>query len=89
MAMGARPRHILRMILSQGLLLALMGIGLGLIGSLALGNLSSSLLFGVTAYDLTTLVQVSILLLLVVLAGCYLPARRAMKVDPLTALRYE
>ena len=89
MAMGARPRHILRMILSQALLLALMGIGLGLIGSLVLGNASSSLLFGVTAYDLATLVQVSILLLIVVLAGCYLPARRATKVDPLTALRYE
>lgn len=54
-----------------------------------LTHLFSGLLFGVTAYDLTTLVQVSILLLLVVLAGCYLPARRATKVDPLTALRYE
>ena len=77
------------MVISQGLSLALVGIGLGLIGALVLGKLSSSLLFGVTAYDLKTLVQVSILLLLVVLAGCYLPARRATKVDPLTALRYE
>jgi putative ABC transport system permease protein len=89
LALGALPADVLRLILRQGLLLTLAGIGLGMAGSLALTRLLSSLLFEVSATDPLTFVGVASLLGAIALLACYIPARRAMKVDPLVALRYE
>ena len=89
MALGARPGQVLLFIMRQGLTLTLLGIGLGVAGSLALTRLMSGLLFGVRATDPVTFVGIVVLLTLVSAIACYLPARRAMKVDPLVALRYE
>lgn len=89
MALGANATDVLKMVLRNGMLLALIGVGLGLAGAFGLTRLMSRLLFAVTPTDVTTFALVSIGLLAVALAACYLPARRAMKVDPLEALRYE
>ena len=89
MALGARPRDILSMVLRQGLLLAIVGVAFGVAGALALTRFMASLLFGVSTADPLTFVNVSILLVFVALLACYIPARRAMKVDPMIALRYE
>jgi putative ABC transport system permease protein len=89
MALGAQTRDVLRLIVGQGLLLVLIGLGIGLGGALALSWLLRSLLFGVTAKDPLTLVAVAVLLVLVAIVACYIPARRATKVDPMEALRYE
>ena len=88
-ALGARPQHILSMVLRQGLLLATVGIAFGVVIALALTRFMSSLLFGVSTADPLTFACVSILLVFVALLACYIPARRAMKVDPMVALRYE
>lgn len=88
-AMGAQRRDIMRLVLSQGVRAALAGIAIGIIGGLALTRLLSSLLFGVTPGDWLTFVSVSLLMLFVALAACAIPARRAMRVDPIVALRYE
>jgi putative ABC transport system permease protein len=87
MAIGARPGDIFRMIISEGLMLSLTGVVLGLVGAWWLGRAGSSLLFGVTASDPLTFTTVSLLLTAVALAACYFPARRAMRVDPIRALR--
>ena len=87
MAIGAQAGDIFRMIIGEGLTLSLTGVALGLVGALWLGSVSSSLLSGVTATDPLTFAIVSLLLTAVATAACYLPARRAMKVDPLVALR--
>ena len=87
MAIGARPGEIFRMIIGEGLALSLTGVAIGLVGALWFGRAASSLLVGVTARDPLTFAAVSLLLTAVALAACCVPARRAMKVDPMTALR--
>src|SRR5436190_12940367 len=88
-AVGAQAGEIFRMVIREGLTLSLTGLGFGLIGALWLGQAGSSLLFGVTATDPLTFTAVSVLLTAVAAAACYFPARRAMKIDPIVALRQE
>jgi putative ABC transport system permease protein len=89
MALGATPRDALKMVVRQGMLLALIGVGLGLAGALALTRVMKSLLFNVSATDPATFVGVPLALVAVALIASYIPARRATKVDPLQALRQE
>jgi predicted permease len=87
MAIGAQAGDIFRMVIGEGLTLSLTGLALGLVGAWWLGRVGSSLLFGVTASDPLTFTTVSLLLTAVATAACYFPARRAMKVNPIVALR--
>ena len=87
MAIGAGAGDIFRMVIGEGLRLSLIGVALGLVGALWLGRTGASLLFGVTASDPLTFAAVSVLLTAVAVTACYFPARRAMKVDPIRALR--
>ena len=89
LAVGAQPRQVLLLVLKQGLVLTIVGVGLGLLAAFGLTRLLSGLLFGVAAVDVMTFASISLLLLIVSLLACYLPARRAMRIDPLRALRYE
>ena len=89
LAVGAQPRQVLLLVLKQGLGLTVVGVVLGLAAAFALTRLLSGLLFGVAAVDVTTFASISLLLMIVSLLACYLPARRAMRIDPLSALRYE
>ncbi|HEV2489634.1 MAG TPA: ABC transporter permease [Candidatus Acidoferrales bacterium] len=89
MALGARPGDVLRLILGQGMWLTGMGLVIGILASLGLARLMSSLLFGVGASDPLTYISVTILLAFVALLACYIPARRAMRTDPMVALRHE
>jgi putative ABC transport system permease protein len=88
-ALGAQRADILKLIVGRGMLLTLGGVGLGSVAALTLTRLMSGLLFGVSATDPATFVSVAALLFMVALLACYIPARRAMRVDPLIALRYE
>jgi putative ABC transport system permease protein len=89
MALGARQQEVLMLVVGQGVKLALAGVAIGIAGGLMLTRLMSELLYGVHATDPMTYGAVAVLLLLVALAACFIPARRAMRVDPMVALRYE
>jgi predicted permease len=88
-ALGAQPRDILFLILGGGGKLAAAGVAAGLAASLGLTRLMANLLYGVSVFDPTTFAGVALLLMIVALTACYIPARRAMKIDPMAALRYE
>ncbi|MGB2670525.1 MAG: ABC transporter permease [Candidatus Acidiferrum sp.] len=89
MALGAHPRDVLQLILGEGLKLVLAGVVLGIIAALAMTRLLSTLIYGVQATDPLIFLSVVVLLIAVALAACFVPARRAMRVDPIVALRYE
>lgn len=89
MALGAQPRDVLKLVVRQGMLVTLGGVGIGLLGSLALTRLMKGLLFSVSVTDPLTFAAITLLMILIALLACLIPARRATKVDPLVALRYE
>ena len=89
MAIGARPRDVFTMILGHGMKLTLLGIGIGLLAAFGLTRLMETMLFGVRPTDVTTFTAISVLLVTVALLACYLPGRRATKVEPTISLRYE
>jgi putative ABC transport system permease protein len=89
LALGAQPADVLKLVIGQGAKLALIGLGLGLIAGAGLTRLLKNLLYGVSATDAVTFAIVSLLLASIALLACYLPARKATKVDPMIALRCE
>jgi putative ABC transport system permease protein len=89
MALGAQRRDVIKLVVGQGMKLALLGVGIGLAASVAMTRLMTKLLFEVSATDFSTFTAIASLLTLVALLASYIPARRAAKVDPMIALRYE
>jgi ABC-type antimicrobial peptide transport system permease subunit len=89
MALGAQKRHVLKLVLVQGMTLTLIGVAIGIAGAFVLTNLLSSLLYGVKPTDPLTFGTVSFILISAAMLACYFPAKRATKVDPIVALRYE
>ena len=89
MALGARPRNILQLVIRYGLTLTVIGLAIGLAGAFAVTRAMAQVLYGVTSTDLLTFGGISLLLALIAMLACYIPARRAMRVDPMVALRYE
>ena len=89
MALGAQRQHVLKMVMGDGMRLAVVGVAIGMAASFALTRLMASLLFGVSATDPLTFAIVPAILIIVALAACSVPARRAIKTNPLVALRYE
>jgi putative ABC transport system permease protein len=89
MALGAQPRQVLGLVLKQGMLLALIGAGVGVLVALPVARMAAGLLYGVSATDPLTYAGITLLLMGVALLACYLPARRATRIDPLVALRVE
>jgi ABC-type antimicrobial peptide transport system permease subunit len=89
MALGARTPDALKLVVKGGMMLVLIGVAIGIAGAFALTRLLTSLLFGVAPTDAMTFASVAALLIIVSALACYIPARRATKVDPLVALRYE
>ena len=89
MAIGAQPRDVFKMVIGQGMFLALIGVGLGLIGAFALTRLMASMLYDIAPTDPVTFAVIALLLITVALLACFIPGRRATKVDPVISLRYE
>jgi len=89
MALGAQRNDVLKLVLKKGLMLIVVGLAIGVAGALALTRVITSQLYGVSATDPATFMGVSLFLTMVALLACYIPAHRATKVDPMTALRYE
>jgi predicted permease len=89
MALGAQRRDVMRLVLGEGAKMTLVGVAAGVVAALAMTHLMANQLFGITAHDPLTFAAVAVVLTLVALLACYLPARRAMRVDPMVALRYE
>ncbi|MCM3900452.1 MAG: ABC transporter permease [Pyrinomonadaceae bacterium] len=88
-AIGAQSRDVFRMVIGQGMMLAMIGVAFGLVGAFGLTRLMATMLFGVEPSDPATFVSIAVLLIVVALVACYIPGRRAAKVNPLVALRYE
>ena len=89
MALGADRADVVRMVLRDGMRLALLGVAIGIVAALGLTRLMAKMLYGVSPTDPLTFLAISVLLLLIAMAACYIPARRAMCVEPVIALRYD
>jgi putative ABC transport system permease protein len=89
MALGAKPREVFLLVVGQGMTLAFIGLLVGLPLALGMGRAVAGLLYGIGPNDFTTLASVAAILAAVAFVACYIPARRAMRVDPMVALRYE